>query len=222
MASPHVAGAAALLVGQGITDPDAVKAQLQATATPKEDKNLFGAGILEAGKATFRTHWVHVGVRLAALFALFMVVASLIKKRGGSMAGGPGAIGSALFASVGLLPFLPLLGVPARAGAARIFAELAMKPLGEWTLLVSPNLHKWLPLASAFPAFAATALFFGSKRLRPMVGGLALGSAALLVQMGISGETWYAFGSVAMRLWCVANVAACLWIARMTLDKKSA
>jgi serine protease len=222
MASPHVAGAAALLVGQGITDPNAVKAQLQATATPKEDKNLFGAGILEAGKATFRTHWVHVGVRLAALFALFMVVASRIKKRGGAMAGGPGAIGSALFASVGLLPFLPLLGVPARAGAARIFAELAMKPLGEWTLLVSPNLHKWLPLASAFPAFAATALFFGSKRLRPMVGGLALGSAALLVQMGISGETWYAFGSIAMRLWCVANVAACLWIARMTLDKKSA
>jgi serine protease len=222
MASPHVAGAAALLVGQGITDPDAVRAQLQATATPKEDKNLFGAGILEAGKAAFRTHWVHVGVRLAALFALFMVVASRIKKRGGSIAGGPGAIGAALFGSVGLLPILPLLGIPARAGAARIFAELAMKPFGEWTLLVSPNLHKWLPLASAIPVFAATALFFGSKRLRPWIGGFALGTAALLVQMGISGEVWFALGSFAMRLWAIINVAACLWIARMTLDKKSA
>lgn len=222
MASPHVAGAAALLVGQGITDPDAVKAQLQSTATAKEDKNLFGAGILEAGKATFRTHWVHVGVRLAALFALFTLVASRIKKRGGSVAGGPGAIGAALFGSIGLLPFLPLLGIPARLGGARIFAELAMKPLGEWTLLVSPGVHKWLLLASALPAFAATALFFGSKRLRPMVGGLALGTAALLTQMGISGEVWYAFGGVAMRLWCVVNIALCLWVARMTLDKKSA
>lgn len=222
MASPHVAGAAALLVGQGVTDPDSVKAQLQATATPKEDKNLFGAGILEAGKATFRTHWVHVGVRLAALFALAMIVMRRIKQRGGSVSGGAGTIGAALFGAVGLLPILPLLGIPARAGAARIFAELAMKPFGEWTLLVSPNLHKWLPLASALPVFAATALFFGSKRLRPMVGGLALGTAALLVQMGISGETWYALGGFGLRIWCVLNVALCLWVARMTLDKKSA
>ncbi len=221
MASPHVAGAAALLVGQGITDPDAVRAQLQATATPKEDKNLFGAGILDAGAATFRTHWMHIAVRLAALAALAMVVARAIKRKGGKVAGGAGAIGAALFGSVGLLPILPLLGVPARSGAMRVFAELAMKPLGEWTLLVSPAIHKWLPLASALPVFAATALFFGSKRLRPMIGGLALGTAALLVQMGISGEVWYAMGGFMMRLWAVANVLLCLWVARLTLDTKS-
>lgn len=221
MASPHVAGAAALLVGQGITDPDAVKTQLQATATPKEDKNLFGAGILDAGAATFRTHWMHVAVRLAALAALAMVVARQIKKRGGKVASGPGTIAAALFGGVGLVPFLPLLGIPARAGAMRVFAELAMKPFGEWTLLLSPAIHKWLPLASALPVFAATALFFGAKRLRPLIGGLALGTAALLVQMGISGEVWYAMGGFMMRIWAVVNVLACLWIARMTLDKKS-
>src|SRR5262249_44938866 len=152
-ASPHVAGAAALLVGQGVTDPESVKAVLQATATPKEDKNLFGAGILEAGKAVFRTHWVHVAVRLIALAGLAALLARRIKRKGGSIEPGKGKVLGAVIASVGLLPFLPLLGVPARAAGMRVFAELAMKPVGEWTLLFAPSLHKWLPLASALPVF---------------------------------------------------------------------
>ncbi len=220
MASPHVAGAAALLVGQGVTDPDSVKAILQATASPKEDKNLFGAGILEAGKAAMHTHWVHVAVRLLALAALAAVVVRRIKKKGGTVEGGVGKVAGALVASVGLLPVLPLLGIPARAGEMRFWAELAMKPFGEWTILFAPSLHKWLPLASALPVFALTALFFGSKRLRPIVGGVALGTAALLVQLGISGETFYALGPFMLRIWCAVNALACLWLARLALDAK--
>jgi serine protease len=222
MASPHVAGAAALLVGQGVTDPDGVRSILQATATPKEDKNLFGAGILEAGKAAMRTHWMHVAARLAALVALAAVLARRIRKHGGKIEGGAGKVAGALIASVGLVPILPLLGVPARSGGARFFAELAMKPFGEWTLLFAPGLHKWLPLASALPIFALTALLFGSKTLRPVIGGLALGTAALLVQLGVAGETFYALGSFALRIWCVVNALACLWIARLALDAKKA
>jgi serine protease len=222
MASPHVAGAAAILVGQGITDPDAVKATLQSTATPKEDKNLFGAGILESGKAASHTHWAHVGVRLAALFAVALVVARRIKKKGGTVEKGSGKWVGALFASIGLLPFLPALGVPARLGGMRWVAELAMKPFGEWDLLLAPGMHRWLLLASALPAFALTTLFFNSKRLRPFVGGVALGSAALLVQLGLSGETFFALGSFGLRVFCAANVIACLWVARMSLDAKRA
>ena len=220
MASPHVAGAAALLVGQGITHPDAVKATLQATATPKEDKNLFGAGILEAGGAVVRTHWAHVAMRLVALFGLFGLVAARIKKKGGTVQTGPAAWFGGLLAGVGLAPFLPLTGVPARAGELRFFAELAMKPLGEWTLLVAPKLHAFLPLASALPAIALTALLFGAKRLRPLAGGVALGSAALLTQLAVSGEAWFALGPFALRLFAAANVAVCLWLARMSLDAK--
>lgn len=222
MASPHVAGAAALLVGQGVTDPDSVRAVLQSTATPKEDTNLFGAGILEAGKAAMRTHWIHVGVRLLALAALAVALVRRIKQKGGSVEGGVGKIAGALFASVGLLPILPLLGIPARSGSMRALTELAMKPFGEWTLLMSPSLHRWLPLASALPVFALTTLLFGNKRMRPVLGGLALGTAALLVQLGISGETFYALGPFMLRVWCAVNAAACLWLARLTLDTKKA
>jgi serine protease len=220
MASPHVAGAAALLVGQGVTDADSVKSILEATATPKEDKNLFGAGILEAGKATARTHWMHVAVRLVALVALAGVLVSRIKKKGGKVEGGAGKVIGALVASVGLLPMLPLLGIPARAGNLRWVTELAMKPFGEWTLFLAPNLHKWLPLASALPVFALTAVLFGSKKLRPVVGGIGLGTAALLVQLGVSGETFYAMGPFMLRIWCAVNALACFWLARLALDAK--
>jgi serine protease len=222
MASPHVAGAAAILVGQGITDPDAVKATLQSTATPKEDKNLFGAGILESGKAAMHTHWAHVAVRLVALLGLALVVIRRIKKKGGTIEKGAGKTVGALFAGIGLLPFLPLLGIPARLGPMRWIAELAMKPFGEWDLLLAPGMHKWLLFASAAPAFLLTTFFFNNKRLRPFVGGLALGSAALLTQVGISGETFFALGSFGLRLFCAANVVALLWLARMSLDAKRA
>jgi serine protease len=222
MASPHVAGAAALLVGQGVTDPDHVKSVLQGTATPKEDKNLFGAGILEAGKATATTFWTHIVFRLAALAALAALVFARIKRKGGTVEKGSGKAIGALIGSVGLLPFLPLLGIPARLGSLRPFAELAMKPLGEWTLLLSPNLHKWLPLASALPVFALTAVLFGNKRLRPVIGGLALGTAALCTQIGFSGETLYAMGPFMLRVWCAVNVVLCLALARLALDAKKA
>jgi serine protease len=222
MASPHVAGAAAILVGQGITDPDAVKATLQATATPKEDKNLFGAGILESGKAAAHTHWAHVAVRLVALLGLAALVVRRIKKKGGTLEKGGGKVVGALFAGIGLLPFLPVLGIPARLGGMRWVAELAMKPFGEWDLLLAPGMHKWLLFASAAPAFLLTTFFFNNKRLRPFVGGLALGSAALLTQVGISGETFFALGSFGLRLFCAANVVALVWLARMSLDSKRA
>ena len=113
-----------------------------------------------------------------------------------------------------------MLGIPARLGGARWVAELAMKPFGEWDLFFAPGMHRWLLLASAAPAFLLTTLFFNNKRVRPFVGGVALGSAALLVQLGISGETFFALGSFGLRIFCALNVVALLWVARMSLDTK--
>ena len=52
MASPHVAGVAALLVSQGINDPAQIREILEQTAQPKSDKTKYGAGILSAVQAT--------------------------------------------------------------------------------------------------------------------------------------------------------------------------
>ncbi len=52
MASPHVAAAAALVMAQGIKDPAKVRDILCKTATPKNDKKKYGAGVLNVGNAS--------------------------------------------------------------------------------------------------------------------------------------------------------------------------
>jgi serine protease len=60
------------------------------------------------------------------------------------------------------------------------------------------------------------------KRLRSALGGFALGSAALLSEMALLGDVATPFGSLLTKLWLIANVAVCLWIARVGLDRKKA
>ena len=56
MASPHVAGLAALLMSQGVTDPAAVEALIKQTAKdlgqPGHD-DLFGFGLIQPRAALF-------------------------------------------------------------------------------------------------------------------------------------------------------------------------
>ena len=219
MASPHVAGAAAMVASMGVTDPDAIVHALQASAKPKEEKNLYGAGILDAGAAVASAHWMHVAMRLGALFALFMLVASRIKRQNGALAKTPAAVIGALVGAVGLLPVAPLLHLGG-IGALRPVVEFLMHPLGEWDLVFGAGMHRWLPLANALPAMIGVSFLFGSKRLKPGVGGLALGTAALLAQLAFSADVAFALGPVLLRAWTVANALVCLWIARMCLDAK--
>ena len=221
MASPHVAGAAAMLVGQGITDKDAVESLLTSTATPKDDKNLFGAGIMNADAALAKAHWTHFGIRLFALLAAFLFVANKIKSAKGRVSGAKGAmVFGALLAGTGLLPFAPLLHLETLAGPARPILDALARPLGEWDMLLGVGLHKWAILATAAPAILGTLLFFGAKKLRPFVGGLALGTAALAAQIAIQADVQFAFGSFALRLVMAATVVVSIFLARMNLDAK--
>ena len=221
MASPHVAGAAAMVIAMGVTDPDAVKATLQASARPKDDAKLYGAGVLDAAAATQRAWLMHLLLRVLALGVLAFAVGRRIRQKGGQVARGPLALGGALLGATGLFPLAPLVHLGPLAGSFRWLVELVMRPLGEWDMVFGVGLHRFLPLANVAPALLGALLFFGVKRLRPSVGGFALGSAALLSQMALSGDVQFAFGSVALRVFAVANALGCLWIARVALDKKA-
>jgi serine protease len=211
MASPHVAGVAAMIESLGVTDPAAVRAALESTARPKEQKNLYGAGILDGGAAASHVFWAHVVVRGIALLGLLWLVARRIRKQGGAVARTLGSVGGALMASVGLVPFAPLLGL----GHSSVLA----RPLGEWDLVMfGAGVHRWLLLASALPAVALTMLGFASKRFRPFIGGIALGTAALCAQMAWSGDAAFVFGPMMARIWSIANAFVCLWLARLALD----
>jgi serine protease len=214
MASPHVAGIAAMIEGMGVTDPGAVRDALTASARPKDDPKLYGAGIVDAGAAARRVFWWDFALRSVALLGLFALVSRRIRKRGGTVVRNFLSVGGAVLAGVGLLPVAPLLGLGR-------FASLAMRPFGEWDLvLLGAGVHRWLLLASALPALALTMVAFTSKRVRPLIGGLALGTAALLTQHFVSGDAAFVGGPVLARVWFVVNGALCLWLARTALDGK--
>ncbi len=221
MASPHVAGAAALLVGAGVTDADSLRATLAATAIAKNDPNQFGAGILDASSAVARAHWSHVLVRSLALVVLGWIVSRRIAKKGGTIDKSRTMMFGALLAGVGLLAFAPLLGIAPRLSSARVVVDVLMRPFGEWDLVFDAGLHRFLPLANALPAVALAAVGFGSKRLRSFLGGFALGSAALLFQLAWSADVATPFGGLGLRLWTIANMMVCLFVARLALDKRA-
>jgi hypothetical protein len=132
------------------------------------------------------------------------------------MAWTAGSVAGAIVGSVGLAPFAPMLGFGR-------FATLAMRPLGEWDLvLLGAGAHQWLLFASALPAIALTLVGFASRRVRPFIGGLALGTAALLLQHQLSGDVAFIGGATLGRVWMAANALVCLWLARTALDQKKA
>ncbi len=225
MASPHVAGVAALIESLGVTRAESVREALVETARAPSsgaDPNLYGAGILDGGAAATRVFWGHFWVRALALAGLAWAVRRRILKRGGVFARSAGAIFGACVAGVGLLPFAPLAGLLSRSsGRARDLVELAMRPLGEWDAIVfGAGMHRWLLLASALPVIALSAIGFASRRFRPFIGGVALGSAALLAQMAWSADVAFVGGAFLARAWAVGNALVCLWIARVALDAK--
>jgi len=221
MASPHVAGIAAMVESLGVTEPGAVRDALTSTARPQEGKNLYGAGIVDAAAAASHAFWKHVAWRGLALLALGWLVGRRIRKNGGKVARTAGSVVGALVTSVGLLPFAPALGLAGYAGRMRTVLELAMRPLGEWDLvLMGAGFHRWLLLASALPAVGLTMLAFSSKRIRPIIGGVALGTAALLTQLAWSGDAAFVGGPLLARVWTVVNALVCLWLARTALDAR--
>jgi serine protease len=218
MASPHVAGAAALVMSLGVTDPAAVEATLKSTARvvdPSEDaKKLYGAGILQAANAVERVTLTHALVRLLALFGLTFLVARGARKKNANASS----------------PWTPLYWVPALLAGPGLFffapwvlprvhlaVDLLARPLADLDLLLGVGVHRFLPLANALVPFALTALTFGVKKARPAVAGLAAGTAAYLTSVVALGDATGPFGKVALLAWAAANAMICLWIARTNL-----
>ncbi len=116
MASPHVAGVAALLVSQGIKEPDAVRRRLAETATPKDDPLRYGAGLLNAARA--------VGASGPARFEPQPVVARPVHRGGWLVLVGSSVLWplSAVLLLLGVKPLRPLLSLGAGAFAVGCFA----------------------------------------------------------------------------------------------------
>lgn len=223
MASPHVAGAAALVVSLGITEPSAVEAALKKTARVVDDsengKKLFGAGILQAADAVQRITFLHAIVRLLLVIGLSALVGTwaLRKNQRATSVTAGGFVAGALAAGPGLLFFLPWI-LP----RAWLPVDILARPIADLDLLFSASVHRWLPLANVLLPFGLTMLAFGSRMLRPVVAGIAVGTAAYLLSVAGLGEHASPFGRALLIGWCVLNAAGCAWLARENLAESRA
>ena len=223
MASPHVAGAAALMVSLGVTEPSAVEGALKASArvvdTSENGKKLFGAGILQAAHAAQRVTLVHALVRLALVIALsaFVGMWALRKNVRATSVTSSGYLLGALAAGPGLLFFVPWI-------FPRVYlpVDILARPIADLDLLVGASLHRFLPLANVLVPFVLTMLAFGSRILRPIVAGIGVGTAAYLLSIAALGEHASPFGRLLLIVWCVANAAGCAWLARENLAESRA
>jgi serine protease len=221
MASPHVAGAAAMIESLGVTRGAAVRDALRESARPRGDADLYGSGILDAGAAASRVFWRHFATRVLLILGLAWIVRRRIRERGGRVSRSWAAWVGAAAAGTGVLPIAPLLGLASLPGRLGAVIQLAMRPLGEWDLVVlGVGAHRWMLLASALPAVGLSALGFASSRARPFIGGVALGTAALLAQMAWSADVAFVGGAFLAWAWVVTNGLVCLWIARTGLGEQ--
>jgi serine protease len=217
MATPHVAGAAALLVSLGVTDPAAVESILSRSArvvdTSDKGRLLYGAGILQADAAARWVTLVQGLARLGAVIALAMLLLRGLRKTGSSL--GSGRFGfwvAALATGPGLLFFAPFV-----LSRELFVVDLLARPVADLDLLIDAGLHRWLPFANVLWPLALAAIGFSVKSLRPVIAGAAVGTAAYLATTAGLGFAYGPFGKTLLTLWCAANALGCLGVARAVL-----
>ncbi len=168
MASPHAAGVAALIVSEGVTNPDEVERILKETAVHPEDKDWdprFGAGIIDARAAVERARSDYAPER--AGFGLLGLLGL------GGLGAGFGATRRARVAAAAVAGGTALLG----AGVA---GTLSLPALLAGLLGGAGSLGGVLLGFSALVPFLLVVGLLSFRRLRPVLLGLCLAVAATL------------------------------------------
>ena len=214
MASPHAAGVAALIVGEGVTKPDAVEKILKSSARkpngPKYDKNKYGAGIIDAPAAVMEARATGGGWQFGLGIIMAGAVASSVR-RSKRIALGAKYVGGVVLGASGLF-FLPYLA-PSLSSMWGVHALTHGLP--SWDLgLLGVAGHGGAIFFSALIPLALIAVGYGSARLRPLVIGLSVGVAAHLVFFAVAPVM---AGTCA--LWLAANALACLGLARVAMRR---
>ena len=223
MAAPHVAGVAALVVGEGVTDPDAVEKVLKDSArrptnqTYSTDK--YGAGIMDAPAAILRARSSTGGWQLALGVLMAGAVAASARRKGLGVKLGPSYLVGVLFGASGLF-FLPYIA-PSLSSAPVIHALTHGMP--SWDLgLLGVGGHGNALFFSALIPLSLLALGYGAPKLRVPLAGLAVGVAAHLAFFAVVPmfavsymPSVFGLGSI----WLAVNAAVCLGLARLALRR---
>jgi serine protease len=222
MASPHVAGIAALIVGEGVTDVKMVEQILYETARHPAgktyDREKYGAGIADAHAAVLKARSSAGGWSLALSLLLAGAVVASIKRRG-LFTVGAGYLAGVVVGASGLF-FLPHIW-PSVASLPGI--ELMTRGLPSWDVsALGGESHGHVLFFSALVPLVLLAVGYGVAKLRAPLAGLAVGVAGHLlfhavVPMMDLRHVPNVFALDA--IWLVVNAAICIAIARVALRR---
>jgi len=227
MASPHAAGVAALVVGEGVTKPAAVEKVLQLSArkpaNQEYSKTKYGAGIIDAPAAVklAKKKAGGGGDDLALGLLIAGAVAASARKRGlgAGIKLGPTYLLGVLVGASGLF-FLPHLS--ATLASAPVLSTLS-HGLPSWDMSVlGPDGHGNALFFSALIPFALLAVGYGVPKLRAPLAGLSIGVAAHLAIAAVAAPmaltympSMFGFTSV----WLGLNAILCVLLARTALRR---
>jgi serine protease len=219
MASPHVAGVAALVVGEGVTDPDQVEKVLKDSAR-KPDKQTYttdkyGAGIVDAPAAVKKARSATGGYEFGLGLLMAGAVAASVRRRGAGVTLGPSYLAGVLFGASGLF-FLPYIA-PSLSSLPVIHALTHGLPSWDLSVLGAAR-HGNAVFFSALVPLVLLAIGYSRPRARAPLAGLAVGVAAHLAFFAaVPLATVSVFGF--STLWLLANAVVCLILARLALRR---
>ncbi|HEX3764742.1 MAG TPA: S8 family serine peptidase [Kofleriaceae bacterium] len=222
MASPHVAGVAALVVGEGVSDPDQVEQVLKASARKPAAGyavDRYGAGIVDAPAAVLKARSTTGGYQFGLGVLMAGAVAASVRRRGGlGVKLGPSYLLGVLFGASGLF-FLPYL-VPAASSLPVVHALTHGLPSWDLSVLGAAG-HGNAVFFSALIPLALLAVGYGVPRARGLLAGVAIGVAAHLAffaAVPLAAIHVPAFIGHST-LWLIGNALACLGLARLALRR---
>lgn len=213
MATPHVAGVAALLVASGVTDPDRVEQILESSATDLGDTRRYGHGLISAANALHEaSHGAGAARGLAAAGLLAGLLMAL--RRRGKLAIGIAAPATLAFVVAGGLGALPWEWV----GLGSVGTALSGGALG-----AAVSLSPWVGViaATAMVPVALALVLAQNKRLVPLLTGLSFGVAGWLAVEALFPTARFALLPEALvGPWLLANAALAAFVGRQ-LSRKS-
>ncbi|MFL5398221.1 MAG: S8 family peptidase [Myxococcales bacterium] len=234
MATPHVAGAAALVASLGITDPAAIERLLASTAkdsgqefrTREMYDERYGAGLLDAASAvrTATVWWTIFRIALAAIGAF---VALFHARKLGHLrtgAGAPAGLWPALLFGSGALALLSPVGL-ARVQAASLLAlplpALPERFLGSAGTSLVASLAAYAAWSAVVPLVIALVARVATP-VRGIAAGLAFGQAGVLLHAAFF-RTLYlpVLPAFLVPFWLLAGAFIAWWIGRALLTPES-
>ncbi|HEX2690584.1 MAG TPA: S8 family serine peptidase [Kofleriaceae bacterium] len=223
MASPHVAGVAALVVGEGVTSPDRVEQILKDTARKPDKQNYttdkYGAGIIDAPAAVLKARAQTGGAQFGLGLLMAGAVAASLRRRGRlGVKLGPSYLAGVLFGASGLF-FLPYIA-PGLSSLPVVHALTHGLP--SWDLSVlGPAGHGNLVFFSALVPLVLLAVGYGVPRARAPLAGLAIGVTAHLAFFAVVPLTTMHVPALlgTAGLWLAGNALACLGLAGLALRR---